>query len=262
MAKDLPWFKFNTSEWSDGDITLEDYEVQGVFVNICCYYWSKECDLTLTKIKRRFKDAKPNAFISLTENGIVKHNKETDAITINFLDEQLKERLRKSKVNSSNGKKGGRPRKSDVASDTDESETKAFGFNSESETKAKQKAIRGEERREEEKRKENTNTFNFKKYLIELGVEDQIASDWLKVRAKKRASNTETAFNKIKKEIEKSKISANECIKIAVEKNWMGFESIYLNSNNYETGHKQTTFKLSESIAKKTREQDFKTSFD
>jgi len=72
--------------------------------------------------------------------------------------------------------------------------------------------------------------FNFKKSLLELGVEKQITEDYLKVRLKKRATNSETAFNAIKKQIELSGISANECIKIAVEESWSGFKSEWLNN--------------------------------
>jgi hypothetical protein len=72
------------------------------------------------------------------------------------------------------------------------------------------------------------NKYSFKKNLLELGIEKQIVEDWLKVRKAKRAANTETAFNKIKLEIEKSNLTANECIKIAVERSWQGFKSEWL----------------------------------
>jgi len=74
----------------------------------------------------------------------------------------------------------------------------------------------------------NDKEFNFKSSLLELGIEKQIVSDWLKVRKDKKASNTETSFNKIKNQILKSGLSANECIKIAVEKDWKGFEAEWL----------------------------------
>ena len=67
--------------------------------------------------------------------------------------------------------------------------------------------------------------FSFKKSLIELGVEKQIASDWLKVREKKKAANTETAFNAIKTQIQLTTDKANDCIKKAVEKSWSGFKA-------------------------------------
>ena len=55
MAKDLPYFKFFCSEWSDGDITLESYEAQGLFINICSYYWSNECDVNYKKLLKKFR---------------------------------------------------------------------------------------------------------------------------------------------------------------------------------------------------------------
>ena len=83
---------------------------------------------------------------------------------------------------------------------------------------------------ENENKDKNKKVFNFKKSLSELGVEEQILSDWLKVRAKKKATNTETAFKAIAKEIEKSNKTANYCIKYAVEKDWRGFEADWLNN--------------------------------
>lgn len=74
----------------------------------------------------------------------------------------------------------------------------------------------------------NKEVFSFKKSLLGLGVENQVVSDWLAVRRKKKASNTETAFNGIKSQIEKSGLSANECIKIAVERSWQGFNYKWL----------------------------------
>ena len=80
------------------------------------------------------------------------------------------------------------------------------------------------EEQEEKEEKTNNIKFDFKQSVIDLGVEEQIILDWLIVRKNKKASNTETAFNKLKREIEKSKLPANECVKIAVERNWQGFE--------------------------------------
>jgi hypothetical protein len=67
--------------------------------------------------------------------------------------------------------------------------------------------------------------FDFKKSLIEIGVSPEVADDWMQVRKAKRASNTETAFRRIRNEIEKSGLSANECITIAVARSWQGFQA-------------------------------------
>lgn len=66
--------------------------------------------------------------------------------------------------------------------------------------------------------------FDFKNSLIEIGVSPEVADDWMQVRKTKRASNTETAFRRIKNEIDKSGLSANECITIAVARSWQGFQ--------------------------------------
>lgn len=67
--------------------------------------------------------------------------------------------------------------------------------------------------------------FDFKKSLIDIGVAPEVAEDWMHVRKTKRAANTETAFNRIVHEIQKSGMSANECITIAVSRSWQGFQA-------------------------------------
>ena len=80
----------------------------------------------------------------------------------------------------------------------------------------------------ESKENKDEYTFVFKSALVELGIEPKIVSEWLKVRKNKKLTNTETAFNLIKKEIEKSALTPNECIKIAVEKSWGGIDAEWL----------------------------------
>ena len=91
-----------------------------------------------------------------------------------------------------------------------------------------QQATNNKQEEKEEKELKNNIKFDFKSSLLKLGIDEKIVIDWLIVRKAKKASNTETSFNKIKREIEKSKISANECIRIAVEKNWQGFEADWI----------------------------------
>ena len=141
MAKDTPYFKFYVSEWKDGDITLEDFETQGLFINICAIYWSKEGNVFLSKLQKRFKNAKPTAFNSLIEEGIIKVN-DDDVVSVTFLDEQLEQRKNLSKRNSENGKRGGRPKK-------------PTALVSVSEKKANESNI--EEKRREEKKEEEIN---------------------------------------------------------------------------------------------------------
>lgn len=106
MAKELPYFKFNAAEWISGEITLEDLQTQGAFINICAYYWFKSGCLTLTEIKRRLK-LKQAVIDSLINGNHIKVD--GDQVEISFLKEQFDERGHKSKINSLNGSKGGAP---------------------------------------------------------------------------------------------------------------------------------------------------------
>ena len=101
MAKDLPYFKFFCSEWNDGDITLEEYDIQGLFINVCSYYWSNECDVTVDKMYKRFKHNKGDLSY-LIDNGLI--HQDGNSVRINFLDEQQAERVKTSKRNSASGK--------------------------------------------------------------------------------------------------------------------------------------------------------------
>jgi len=94
---------------------------------------------------------------------------------------------------------------------------------------------------EKKDNKEKNNIFNFKNQLLNLGVDEKIATDWMLVRKNKKATNTETAFNSLKSQIEKSGLTANECIKIAVERSWSGFYSQWLNNIQQKGAHSANT---------------------
>ena len=95
----------------------------------------------------------------------------------------------------------------------------------------KQERKEREEEKEFKKEEEYISKFNFIKSLSNLGVEKKIIEDWIKVRKEKKASNTETAFRAIKREIEKSGKSANECITISVERSWSGFKAEWIDKD-------------------------------
>jgi len=197
MAKELPYFKFYVSEWNDGDITLEDLETQGLFINICSVYWSKKGQITLTKLKRRFSEVKPTAFDSLINENIIKVL-DNDLISISFLDEQIQETVKRSQTNSLNGAKGGRPKKQK------ETEKKPTALISESETKAK-KSNKEEKRREEKREEEDIN------YLYGLYPTKCPYSDRSTGKGSKNKKQIQTLLNS------KSKNELEEAIKFYLE---------------------------------------------
>lgn len=94
--------------------------------------------------------------------------------------------------------------------------------------------------KEDKSSSKKKNSFPFRQALIDLGVRPEIVNDWLIVRKNKRASNTETAFKRIKSEIAKSGRSANDCITLAVERSWQGFMAEWmLNEINKVNNQKQ-----------------------
>jgi hypothetical protein len=62
-------------------------------------------------------------------------------------------------------------------------------------------------------------------FLIDLGVEKQIASDFLEVRKGKNQKPTLTAFNTIKLQIAKTKKTPTQILKICIDKGWAGFRA-------------------------------------
>jgi len=99
--------------------------------------------------------------------------------------------------------------------------------------------------------------FNFLKSLIDLGVEERVAKDWMKVRKTKRATNTITAFNRLKSQIEKSGKDANECIKIAVERDWKGFEAEWLNNQQPQQTYNKPSRTAHVHVVPKFTDKDF-----
>lgn len=126
MAKELPYFKFEPAEYLTKDISFCSIGSQGLFINICSYYWQRECSLTVEQVKRRFNY--PDELQELINEGII--DIEDSVISIKFLDLQYEEATKLSTKNSVNGSKGGRPKKN-----PNETETKPKLNPTESQTK-------------------------------------------------------------------------------------------------------------------------------
>ena len=71
--------------------------------------------------------------------------------------------------------------------------------------------------------------FDFKKAVIGMGVSEQHAADWMVVRKAKRMTNTRTAFERLKNQIEKAcqryGLTPDDCVAYAASKDWGGFDA-------------------------------------
>ena len=112
MSKELPYFRFTVAEWLNDDISDEPFNVQGVFISICAYYWFKDCSIDEAMLKKRFRDALAEVDV-LLEEGIIKRDKD-GFISIKFLDEQFDILSEKRKKRVEAGRKGGNARSSNA----------------------------------------------------------------------------------------------------------------------------------------------------
>ena len=108
MAKELPYFKFEPAEYLTKDISFCSLSAQGLFINICSYYWQRNCKITKSQLLKRLDYE--DEFDELIFEGVIDLD-ENEYIIVKFLDNQLSTVEEKSKINSTNGSKGGRPKK-------------------------------------------------------------------------------------------------------------------------------------------------------
>lgn len=153
MSKDIPYFKFFTSEWMNGEITLEDYELQGIFVNLCAYYWHRECSLNMKQAEKKLKTKR------ITELIEIEIISETNGIlVIEFLDEQFEEFFERRERLSKAGKKGALSKARKKLEQT----TLKPPLNKEVSNPS---TLREDKKREDKKREDNTESLDFSKLL-------------------------------------------------------------------------------------------------
>jgi hypothetical protein len=111
MSKELPYFRFTAFEWLNGDISLEDYKIKGIFSDVCAYYWFKDCSITQAKLKQRFSNASTE-IESLINSGIIKRVNGSDFLEITFLNEQFDQLSELRKARQDAGSKGGKQKRS------------------------------------------------------------------------------------------------------------------------------------------------------
>lgn len=84
--------------------------------------------------------------------------------------------------------------------------------------------------------------FSFFQSLINLGIDKKLVNDWLIVRKNKKLSNTETAFNNLVIEFNKSNKTPNEIITKCVTESWGGFKASWKWDNNTNNKPNETEF--------------------
>ena len=155
MAKELPFFKFEPSQWDNGNIQLCSFEAKGVFISVCSMYWQRLGDVPYKLAVQKICNGNAAALDSLIEEDVVKVI--GGLICIDFLNEQLSEFENISHTNSENARSGWEKRRINATAKQSQSEGNA---------------IREEKKREDEKKEENINNAAAKAATIETRKSD------------------------------------------------------------------------------------------
>lgn len=89
MAKELPYYKHEPSEWLEGEIQVCSDEAIVCFTNLCSGYWLKLGCMTYAFALQKYCRRNPIILQELIEAGVIDKNE--DNIHIKFLDKQLNE---------------------------------------------------------------------------------------------------------------------------------------------------------------------------
>ena len=109
----------------------------------------------------------------------------------------------------------------------------------------------------ESKVKDNNRTtmreFNFKKSMLDYGFDALLVDEWLAIRKKKKAVNSQFSFNSFISQVEKTGIDKNEVMRVIAEKQWAGFNHAWMKNinNNLNGNENETDSRDRESIKRK-----------
>lgn len=99
--------------------------------------------------------------------------------------------------------------------------------------------------------KEKKEVFNFRKELLKLGTQSQFVEDWMKVRAKKKATNSQTALITFLNRVKESGKTLDEVLLICIEKNWISFNADWITNQPIRGQDQNNKLKLQPNDLKK-----------
>ena len=79
--------------------------------------------------------------------------------------------------------------------------------------------------------------FDFKSAVIGMGVDEETVIEWLRVRAKKRATNSKIALDGTMAQIYKAGLTPQQGITIAVERSWSAFNASWIDKKSEGGGN-------------------------
>jgi hypothetical protein len=227
MAKELPFFKFESNAWDTGNIQMCSRESKGLFVDMCSLYWSRLGELPYALALQKLCNGSKDAMQELINHEII--GVIDGQIIIEFLDEQLLER----------GETSGKRR--DAAN-------KRWKDASALQVQSKSNASRGEESREEKKNEEKKPA---RAYEVPFVNGCLVAwEEWEQyLKEKKKKLTPSTAKKQFKFLGGRADPEIIAIINQAIEKGWIGLYELKKDNNGTTNGKfTQTTLRRSDAI--------------
>lgn len=155
MAKELPYFKFEPSQWDTGNIQMCSQEEKGIFIDLCSIYWQRLGELPYKLALQKVCGGNATALDSLCSEGVIKVIDEM--ICIDFLNEQLLQFENTSAVNSKNAREGWETRRKNATAKRPQSDRNAI----------REEEIREDKIREKKRKEDSGNIISQKKSIEE-----------------------------------------------------------------------------------------------
>lgn len=107
-----------------------------------------------------------------------------------------------------------------------------------------------------EPKDERAPRFDAQAHLSELGVDEQVAKDWLIHRKAVKASPTETAIKGIVRESSKAGISLQSALELCCQRGWRGFKAEWVKNDRQETWYEKNDRVMAELTGRGSNERD------
>lgn len=241
MAKELPYFKFEPSEWENGNIQMLSQGDKGLFIDICSMYWSRLGDLPEKLVVQKLCGGNATALISLYDENIIEFK--DGFIIINFLNEQLLEFENISDKNRENARKGWEKRKKTKLSDRN-----ATASISQSQSNAIREDKIREDKRREKVKKDSINTIQKNTFFEDDFLLNEKYIDFLEFRKQIKKPLKEISIKSNIKQLMKLADNNNEkaieILEQSIANGWQGLFELK-KQKNVSNNSESTTSKLS-----------------
>ena len=223
------YYKFNIADWhlATSHLSLEE---EAIYFRLINYYYDTEQAIPeeTQSVNRRLRLGSYSETVGI----ILKEffTLESDGWHHKRCDDEISQYHDKAEVNQINGKKGGRPKKTQSVSKDNPDITLT--------------------------KNQEPLTKNHIKDITPEGVSESIFKDYLEVRKAKKAKWTQTALKGLQREAEKAKMSLQDVMQLCCERNWVGFKAEWANSQNpvSKQGDDKSWMFSNEGIEAKARE--------